>query len=54
MAVSVIASMTLGIVVDDTIHWLEKFLHARRDEGMNAIGAKLSILANNVAFQPNL
>jgi uncharacterized protein len=36
MAVSVIASMTLGIVVDDTIHWLEKFLHARRDEGMNA------------------
>ena len=30
LAVSVIAAMTLGIVVDDTIHFIDKYLHARR------------------------
>jgi predicted RND superfamily exporter protein len=36
LAVSVIAAITLGIVVDDTIHFLSKYLHARRKEGKNA------------------
>jgi len=31
MGLSVVASMTLGIVVDDTVHFLSKYLHARRD-----------------------
>lgn len=33
VAVSVIFSITLGIVVDDTIHFMVKYLHARRDFG---------------------
>ena len=31
MAVSVIAAMTFGIVVDDTVHFLSKYLRARRE-----------------------
>jgi predicted RND superfamily exporter protein len=34
MAVSYIAAMSLGIVVDDTIHFLSKYLRARRDLGL--------------------
>ena len=34
MALSVIASMTFGIVVDDTVHFLSKYLRARRERGM--------------------
>jgi len=30
LALSIIASMSLGIVVDDTVHFLSKYLHARR------------------------
>ena len=30
MAVSFIAAMSLGVVVDDTVHFLSKYLHARR------------------------
>ncbi len=30
MGLSVVASMTLGIVVDDTVHFLSKYLYARR------------------------
>ncbi|WDE08501.1 MMPL family transporter [Thalassomonas viridans] len=36
MAVSMVTGMALGIVVDDTIHFLSKYLRARREEGMNA------------------
>lgn len=36
LAVSVITAITLGIVVDDTIHFLSKYLHARRTEGRSA------------------
>jgi len=32
LAVSVIVSLTLGIVVDDTIHFLSKYLRARREK----------------------
>ena len=28
--------MTLGIVVDDTVHFLSKYLRARREEGADA------------------
>lgn len=33
MSVAVVAAMTLGIVVDDTIHFLSKYLRARRERG---------------------
>ncbi|MGB0465928.1 MAG: efflux RND transporter permease subunit [Pontibacterium sp.] len=36
LALSVVAGMTLGIVVDDTVHFLSKYLHARRDRGKNS------------------
>ncbi len=35
LAVSVVAAMTLGIVVDDTIHFLSKYLRARRERNMS-------------------
>ncbi|MAY43168.1 MULTISPECIES: MMPL family transporter [unclassified Neptuniibacter] len=31
LALSVVAGMTLGIIVDDTVHFLSKYLHARRE-----------------------
>jgi len=31
LSLSVVMGMTLGIVVDDTVHFLSKYLHARRD-----------------------
>ena len=31
LGLSVVAGMTLGIIVDDTVHFLSKYLHARRD-----------------------
>ncbi len=36
LALSVVAGMTLGIVVDDTVHFLSKYLHARRDKGYSS------------------
>ena len=39
MAVSMVSGMTLGIVVDDTIHFLTKYLRARREKGLDARGA---------------
>ncbi len=36
LALSVVAGMTLGIVVDDTVHFLSKYLRARREEGLPA------------------
>jgi len=34
LAVSVVVAMTLGIVVDDSIHFLSKYLRARRERGL--------------------
>ena len=34
MALAVVASMTLGIVVDDTIHFLSRYLRGRRERGL--------------------
>lgn len=36
MAVSIVAGMTLGIVVDDTVHFLSKYLRVRRERGYSA------------------
>lgn len=36
LALSVMSAMTLGIVVDDTVHFLTKYLRARREKNMNA------------------
>ena len=35
LAIAVVAAMTLGIVVDDTVHFLSKYLRARREHGMD-------------------
>ena len=39
LAVSVTAAMTLGIVVDDTVHFLSKYVRARREKGLSAADA---------------
>lgn len=39
MSLSVVTAMTLGIVVDDTVHFLSKYLHARREHNLDAKGA---------------
>lgn len=35
MSLSVVAGMTLGIVVDDTVHFLSKYLRAKRENNMS-------------------
>lgn len=35
LGLSIVSSMTLGIVVDDTIHFLSKYLRARREKGLS-------------------
>ncbi len=35
LALSVVVAMTLGIVVDDTVHFLSKYTRARREQGLN-------------------
>ena len=35
LSLSVVAGMTLGIVVDDTVHFLSKYLRARREKGFS-------------------
>lgn len=39
LGLSVVVSMTLGIVVDDTIHFLSKYLRARREHSYDSIQA---------------
>jgi len=39
LAVSAIAAMTLGIIVDDTVHFLSKYLRARREAGLSPADA---------------
>ncbi len=36
LSLSVVTSMSLGIVVDDTVHFLSKYLRARREKGLNS------------------
>jgi len=35
MSLSVVTTLTFGIVVDDTIHFMAKYMHARRDKGLD-------------------
>ena len=39
LSVSVVIAMTLGIVVDDTIHFLSKYLRAKREQGLDTANA---------------
>lgn len=39
LALSVVVAMTLGIVVDDTVHFLSKYLRAKREQGLDTEGA---------------
>lgn len=39
LALSVVTSMTIGIVVDDTVHFLSKYLRAKREQGLSAEAA---------------
>jgi hypothetical protein len=39
LGLSIVTAMSLGIVVDDTIHFLSKYLRARRELDMNALEA---------------
>jgi predicted RND superfamily exporter protein len=36
LALSIVTAMTLGIVVDDTIHFLSKYIRARREQNLSA------------------
>jgi len=36
MSVAIISAVSLGIIVDDSIHFLSKYLRARREKGLNA------------------
>ena len=36
LGLSIVTAMSLGIVVDDTIHFLSKYLRARREKGLSA------------------
>ena len=36
LAISIVMAMTLGIVVDDTVHFLSKYLRARREHHMSS------------------
>lgn len=36
MSLSIVAGMTLGIVVDDTVHFLSKYLRARREKNLSS------------------
>jgi len=43
-AIAVVTSLTLGVVVDDTVHFLSKYVRARKEKGLNpeeAIGDAL-------------
>jgi predicted RND superfamily exporter protein len=39
LGLAVVIGMTLGIVVDDTVHFLSKYLHARRDKNADPAAA---------------
>ncbi|NNM01258.1 MAG: MMPL family transporter, partial [Gammaproteobacteria bacterium] len=41
LSLSIVSSMTLGIVVDDTVHMLSKYLRARRELGLTSRDAVL-------------
>ncbi|TQV89824.1 efflux RND transporter permease subunit [Aliikangiella coralliicola] len=46
MSLAMVAGMTLGIVVDDTVHFLSKYLRAREEKGLSATEAVRYAFAN--------
>ncbi len=42
----IVFGMTLGIIVDDTVHFMSKYLRGRKDEGLDARGAVKYAFAN--------
>lgn len=46
ISLSIVAGMTLGIVVDDTVHFLSKYLRARREKGLSSEDAVRYAFAN--------
>jgi len=49
IGLSIVTGMTLGIVVDDTVHFLSKYLRARREKGLTAEDA-VRYAFNNVGL----
>ena len=49
IGLSIVTGMTLGIIVDDTVHFLSKYLRARREKGLNAEDA-VRYAFNNVGL----
>ncbi len=45
-AISVVASVTLGVVVDDTVHFLTKYVRAKREKELQAVEAIRDSFAN--------
>lgn len=39
MAVAIVAAVSLGIIVDDTVHFLSKYFRARREKGLDSHNA---------------
>lgn len=39
LSLAMVSGMTLGIVVDDTVHFLSKYLRARREKGLEGVEA---------------
>jgi predicted RND superfamily exporter protein len=46
MSLAIVAGMTIGIVVDDTVHFLSKYIRARREKDLNAVEAVRYAFAN--------
>ena len=46
MSLAMVAGMTLGIVVDDTVHFLSKYLRAREEKGLDVESAIRYAFAN--------
>jgi predicted RND superfamily exporter protein len=45
-AISIVVAVTLGIVVDDSVHFLSKYVRAKREKGLDAAGAIQDSFAN--------
>jgi len=46
VAVAVVFSFTLGVIVDDTVHFLTKYIHARKEQAKDAFQSVEYALAN--------
>jgi len=46
LALSIVTAMTLGIVVDDTIHFMSKYIRARKEKGLDSEAAVLYAFNN--------